>query len=67
MVDMELHPSLKNVLNLLVCIKPDFILTIFLSFFLIYSLVGYNRNKNLPPATTNFKKMGAIPCGCNTK
>ena len=38
---------LKNVLNLFVCIKLSFFLTIFLSY-LIYSLGGYNRNKTRP-------------------
>ena len=31
MVDVELHPSFKNVLNLFVCTKINFFLTFFLS------------------------------------
>ena len=37
-------------------------------FYLIYPLGGYNRGKNAPgDHESNFKKVGAIPCGCNSK
>ena len=70
MVDVELHPSLKNVLNLFVCRKLNFFLTIFLSDFFIIPLVigGYNSNKISPSDhEPNFNKrvqfrVGAIPC-----
>ena len=68
---MELHTHgincthlLEIVLNLFVWTKLNF------SFlYLIYSHGGYNRNKKPAPCDqeSNFKKVGAIPCGCNTK
>ena len=47
--------------------KTFFFLTIFF-LYLNNSLGGYNRNKTRPRRPKpNFKKVGAIPCGCNTK
>ena len=67
MVDLELHPHeiapilKKNLINLFVCIKFNFLLTIFLAL-VIYSLGGHNRNKTRPgDHESNFKKVGAIP------
>ena len=57
---------LKNVINLFVCIKLFFFTISFLCLF--YSLVGYNVY-NPPPGDQepNFKKVGPILCGRNTK
>ena len=53
---------LRNILNLFVCIKLNFFLYSF------YSFGGYNRNNPAPgDHESNLKKVGAIPCGCNTK
>ena len=41
MVDVELQPHRKNILNFFVCMKLKL-------FYLIYSLGGYNRNKTRP-------------------
>ena len=64
MVDVELHPHgiipiYKEMYNF-VSKKLNFFFLQFFFLYLIYSLGGYNRNKS------NFKKVGAIPCGCNT-
>ena len=61
MVDMELHPYFKKkILNLFECIK-----LFFLQFPFLVDII------EIKPATgnheSNFKKVGAIPCGCNTK
>ena len=58
--DGELHPYFKNVINIFVCIKLNFFLTIFL-LYLIHSLSGH-RNKTHPRRHEyNLKKVGAIP------
>ena len=61
-------PILKNVINLFVCIKLFFLLTI--SFlFLIYSIPLVDIiGRKLAPSDhkLNFKKVGEIPCGCAT-
>ena len=56
----------KNVINLFVCIKLIFFSFTISFLYLIYSLGGYKMNKT-HDHEFNFKKMGAIPCGCNTK
>ena len=73
MVDVECHPvrnythHLKNVLNLFACIKLKFFLK--KSFFIWFIvLVDIKGTKPAPgDHESNFKKVGAIPCGCITK
>ena len=73
MVDMELHPHgiapifKKYISNLFLCIKFYFFLQ-FSFLYMIYSLVNIIVIKPAPgDHKSNFKKMGAILCGCNTK
>jgi hypothetical protein len=58
---------LKNVSNLFVCIKLNFFLKI-IFLYLFIPLVDIIGIKSAPgDHESNFKKVGAIPCGCNTK
>ena len=62
-VDVELHPSFKNVLNLFVCIKLNLFFynfPFFIRFIPLVDIIG------IKPASgdheSNFKKVVAIPC-----
>ena len=69
MVDVELHPLFKNVLNLFVWIKLNFFSDNFPFFFWFIPLVDIIGIKPAPDDhESNFKKVGAntIPYGCNT-
>ena len=58
----------KNVLNLFVYIQLNFFLTIFSFLSDLSPLVDLIGIKPAPGDNeSNFRKMGALPCGCNTK
>ena len=58
---------LKSVLNIFLCIKLNFFSYNYVSFIFLNTLMVIIGIKPAPSDhESNFKKVGAIPCGCNT-